>query len=336
MSPWRRFTNILNPLLNAAGLLYGLAIVGYLAARILVGERWSWVEIGNSLMPAILFPVVPFIMVTVISRRWKLMPVYIPALLLFAVIYAPYFLPRTVQGAGDIVPLRVMTFNIASWAGETSEISSFVLAANPDIVVFQELLTPVADNLKRELADVYPNSALHTTNTFAVGVGIFSQHRILEDTGLEALSLGGQRSRIELENGQEIVIFNVHPTSPRVLYGFDTSLRSSEIEAVVNMSRSENHPVLLTGDFNITDQTDDYVRIAEHHQDAFYESGAGLGSTFPNLMKFSRGLSSVPPLIRIDYVFYSSHWRAVNAHVLPGVSISDHFPLLAELALNEG
>jgi endonuclease/exonuclease/phosphatase (EEP) superfamily protein YafD len=37
--------------------------------------------------------------------------------------------------------------------------------------------------------------------------------------------------------------------------------------------------------------------------------------------------------VRIDYVFYSSHWRAAAARLGPWDGGSDHRPVVAELAL---
>lgn len=330
----RRFANAWVNVLNALGLLYGLVIIGYIAARVLIGEQWVLVEVANSLMPPILFPAVLFLLFALLTRRWKILPVYLPALLLFIILYAPFFAPSSVEAADETDPLRVLTFNVASWTGDTAQIASIVQSVDPDIVGFQEFLTPAADSLIAELTDRYPYHAVHPTNTFAIGMGFFSKYPIVDDMLFEDLDLGGHRLRLTLPDDRQITIFNVHPSPPQFIRGFDSSVRSGHIDEVLEVAAQESGPVLLIGDFNITDQTEDYARIAAQYEDAFYNTGTGLGPTFPNLARIPQS-RFVPPLLRIDFVFYSEHWTALNSRVLPGIEQIDHYPLFAELSLKD-
>jgi endonuclease/exonuclease/phosphatase family metal-dependent hydrolase len=43
----------------------------------------------------------------------------------------------------------------------------------------------------------------------------------------------------------------------------------------------------------------------------------------------------VPALIRIDHIFHSSHFTALNAHMLNDSGGSDHLPVVAELARSQ-
>jgi endonuclease/exonuclease/phosphatase (EEP) superfamily protein YafD len=58
--------------------------------------------------------------------------------------------------------------------------------------------------------------------------------------------------------------------------------------------------------------------------DAFAEIGSGMGFTFEELNI---------PVARIDYVFHTDDFRAVEARVLEDTAGSDHRPLFVTLAL---
>lgn len=65
--------------------------------------------------------------------------------------------------------------------------------------------------------------------------------------------------------------------------------------------------------------------------DSFREAGVGLGTSWP--VSRMRGLPwFIPPLIRIDYIWHSDHFRAVMAQQGPERG-SDHLPVLATLAM---
>jgi endonuclease/exonuclease/phosphatase (EEP) superfamily protein YafD len=268
-----------------------------------------------------------------ILRRGRLFLALIPALLLFGAQYINFFLPNYVQVPESARGLRVLTFNLGSYVQDYDRVVALIRSANAEIVAVQEMLSPLASVLTTELADLYAYQALHPRDDFARGVGIFSQYPILEDMYLDQIVLGGQRTRISLSDEQTITLLNVHPVPPRIFGGFDSTVRSEEIAASLDLATSETNPLLLIGDFNITDQTEDYARITARYDDAFRESGTGFGFTFPHLARIATPLRVLPPFLRIDYVFFSSHWISLDAYVLPDHGGSDHYPLYAELAL---
>jgi endonuclease/exonuclease/phosphatase (EEP) superfamily protein YafD len=101
--------------------------------------------------------------------------------------------------------------------------------------------------------------------------------------------------------------------------------RTVEVENV--LSRAEKDlpaPIIVVGDLNLTDRTDDYQRITDSMDDAFAEIGSGMGFTFEELNI---------PIARIDYVFHTDDFRAVEARVLEDTAGSDHRPLFVTLAL---
>ncbi len=91
-------------------------------------------------------------------------------------------------------------------------------------------------------------------------------------------------------------------------------------------------PVVLLGDFNLTDQTDQYRRITGSLRDAHRAAGWGFGHTFPAHGRIY--VLPIPvPLIRIDYVFYSPGLAAIETHLGENAG-SDHRPVIATLTLS--
>ena len=85
----------------------------------------------------------------------------------------------------------------------------------------------------------------------------------------------------------------------------------------------------------MTAEANDYTRLTQGAAlwDAFREVGEGLGPTFPNINFGGAFWAYIPPLFRIDYIFYRQPFRAVEASVWHTHGGSDHYPVLATLAL---
>jgi endonuclease/exonuclease/phosphatase family metal-dependent hydrolase len=119
------------------------------------------------------------------------------------------------------------------------------------------------------------------------------------------------------------------------VYKYDR--RSPEIQDLVQRVEREILPVIVAGDFNMTDETQDYYRVQKVMQDSFRKAGFGFGFTWPHgwelnlLVKSSNGRLNYP-VCRIDYIWYSKHWGAKSSSVLEATE-SDHLPVAAELIL---
>lgn len=333
MAVYRRGLKSASWIVSMLCLLYGGLTAGYVAARLIIGERWSLVELANSLMPNVLLPLFIAVPILLVLRRWRWSLIYAPAVILFTVQYSPLLLPNVSDALVSVPHLRVLTYNLGSVVADAGHTANVIRSADAHIVALQELLSPVALRLQRDLGDLYPYRALHPTDGYAHGVGLLSKYPILDDTYLDQIILGGQQTRIELAAGTTITVLNVHPVAPAArLFGIESALRSQEIGYALDVAAQVTDPLLLLGDFNITDQTEDYARITARYVDAFRSSGTGFGASFPNFSRFAYRLRWLPPIIRIDYVFYDAHWEAVSAYALGDHGGSDHYPVLAELA----
>ncbi len=100
-------------------------------------------------------------------------------------------------------------------------------------------------------------------------------------------------------------------------------------------------PIIVTGDFNMTDQNVSYNFVAGVLRDSWREAGLGLGHTFPSNNLNARptfnvaGLYPMMWLVRIDYIFHSAHWHAVSADLGNWDGQSDHRPVIVKLLLKK-
>jgi endonuclease/exonuclease/phosphatase (EEP) superfamily protein YafD len=89
-------------------------------------------------------------------------------------------------------------------------------------------------------------------------------------------------------------------------------------------------PVVVGGDFNMTERSQDYAMIAKMLNDAYRSAGVGLGHTFPRCGAYPRTFPSPFPTLRLDYIWHSDHLVAAWAH-RGDAGDSDHHPVVTGL-----
>ncbi|PJF25405.1 MAG: hypothetical protein CUN53_12955, partial [Phototrophicales bacterium] len=109
--PTRAFTRLIN-LFIAAVDIYALFALVYLGARLLMGERWQPVNVGNNLMPSLLIPAVFLWVGMGLLRRWRTFVLLSPSFAAFAGLYGAMMLPKSVQIPPDAPTLTIMTWNL--------------------------------------------------------------------------------------------------------------------------------------------------------------------------------------------------------------------------------
>jgi endonuclease/exonuclease/phosphatase (EEP) superfamily protein YafD len=144
-------------------------------------------------------------------------------------------------------------------------------------------------------------------------------------------------------NGAPVVLYNTHPVHPFLLRDgqpFNPAPRAEEVDAILARAQADSGAVLIAGDFNTTDRTDTYRRIAARYTDTYREMGWGLGFTFPDLSHPNAVPSElhlarlpIPQVVRLDYIFHSRYLQAMAIRVWPDSGGSDHRPVLAQFSL---
>ncbi|NWF69966.1 MAG: endonuclease/exonuclease/phosphatase family protein [Chloroflexi bacterium] len=347
----KALAHIVVNLFRALAGAYGLSVSGFIGLRLLLGESWPLLGFLSNflhllLLPALLF--LPLLALPLLLKRraaaWSIaLPLaatqLVPALT-FLLTYGAQFLPRAHSSSPAIT---VLTYNLHAERADLSGMIAVMRASGADVIAVQELSVFAAAGLPPALRDLYPYSALYpgTTNP-THGQGIFSRHPIVaetywQNTHLRA-TMGHLRALIDFD-GRRLVFYNTHPVHPGMVGSFyDDSVRGAEIDIVLQRAAGESVPVVMLGDFNMGEWSEDYARITARHTDVYRAVGYGFGLTFPEwsradtLPGFRARPLPLPPLLRLDYVFVSG-LLPLEAQVWPDAGGSDHYPLRVQLGL---
>ncbi len=321
--------------------LYGLGTALFLALDLAAGEELPIIGLFNTMLPALLLPAIALAIAWLAARRWKLALLMAPAMLALLSGYGRLFVPRP-NPAPTAPQVSVLTFNLHAERVALMPMVAVIRAANADIVALQELSPEAAATFRAQIGDLYPYQALHLhPNNPVMGQGVLSKHP-LRDSVYWQVAMWHQRVLVTVGD-IDIALYNVHPHIPFARrpngLAFDATHRGQDIADILARAGGEGMPVILAGDFNMTDRCAHYRWVTQNYRDAFREVGRGFGFTFPDFSSptaLPRGLPRValplPLLTRIDYVFYSAHFQAADALVWPSAGGSDHRPVLARLA----
>jgi len=251
--------------------------------------------------------------------------------LIFLVRFWPVLTPHLDQSsaAADApeVQLRVMTFNVHYANDDVTGVARVVRAERPDIIAFQEFTEPFAGKLLSELRFEYRYVLLDDAKW--PRLALLSRYPL---TMLPTPS-GAWRTQVAGLSTPEgtIVVWNVHSSPSVSQRGWERQRQT--FLAIARSVATHPGPVIVLGDFNTTDQAQNYQLLAEHLTDVHRAVGWGFGFTFPGRWRDELPLHGVPllPMLRIDYVFVNQYWTPEEIRVLPEGPGSDHLPVVATL-----
>ncbi|HEY3342205.1 MAG TPA: endonuclease/exonuclease/phosphatase family protein [Anaerolineae bacterium] len=310
-------------------VFYGFCATVYIALHVLVGEQLQLVAILDNFMPLLLLPAVPLALLCLALGYSRFSLALAPAILMLVASYGALLLPGHANAAVAGKPLTLLTYNLhgdLQTRGKTPVVD-LVKQANADVVTLQELSPTMAQDLE----PLYPYHAMHTNkDSLVVGQGVLSRYPIVEDD-YWVMELGMQRVVLDV-NGTRVTLYNVHIRNPFVRGAGGPKVDVSKREVVVNdllrRTANEHSPLIIAGDYNMTDQTTSYQQISARYHDTFREVGTWLGFTYPADQRM------IPPLARIDYVFHDDSMQSVAARVWPTSGGSDHRPVWVELSIH--
>jgi vancomycin resistance protein VanJ len=310
---------------------YGLNVILFLLARIIIGEYWIVIAFFNTIAHLLWLPDFILLPIMLLMRRWFIAALLVPSIVMFVWVYGQQLIPNTVETPPNATILKVLTHNIYAGNTDTDTIINMIRAFDADIVALQETNYPMIQAFQQELREEYPYQASHPQESLVQGMAFLSRYPITSDEYWRydwLLSpLAHQRVQIQMSETQSIVVYNAHPTHPGMNDGFfNPSWRSRELADILGRIRAETLPVVWLGDFNMPHLSDDYRRITGSMEDVYHSVGQGMGWTFLlNPMRIA--------LLRLDYVFISPQFVAIESAVGKSSGGSDHLPLWATIAL---
>ena len=267
--------------------------------------------------------------------------------------------------------IRIFTYNTCAMGQtrlskikEPVPIVDIVNASGADIVCMQEYAFTLSKDghtqqeLRHRFSEQYPYyDFTPNTGKKAMGIAFYSKFPILKATRIDRRKqnyFSAMYYQIEAY-GQRIGLINMHlhtnsiQPKDRVLYDemighFEKDslerIRTGMMRSLAKAFRSradeanlicrflqETHPadmpLIICGDMNDTPVSYCYHTLRHDLKDTWQEVGRGPGNTFREQHFW----------FRIDHIFHSSHFKALEAKVRKDVLYSDHYPLQATFQL---
>ncbi len=248
-----------------------------------------------------------------------------------------------------------MSWNILFENSQFDALLQFLATAPAEIVALQELTAEHVARIQHDtvLGCRYPHQILWTSG-YGAGMGLLSRYPVVTQGALDKPPT--LWARLDLGDDDELLIVSAHPTffpprtakepplPPRSLFHRITHLLDrrflrystvhrddgiARVRCLVNELRAHDIPLVVVGDFNVTEREQAYREIAADLTDVHSAAGTGSGLTWR-----PEWLAHLPlALLRIDHMFSSSHLKPLCMRVDTTPRGSDHSPIRAEFEL---
>lgn len=306
---------------------FGSAVLAGLALRVAVGDAIFLGRYTGYVMPWLLAGLVPGALWAARTRRPGLAALFGVCAVTILALHAPRFWPRSApEPPPSGLTLRVMSFNTWSKNGDVLRMATLIRREAPDVLLLQEIPPDVFARLAEVLGEL-DRGLVHSSYEAAILQGVVSRYPV--EPRWARKDKGQAQKVIVRSPAGPVAVFNVHPLRGggwRHRYGQVAALLEEEV-------LREASPVILGGDLNANEHTELYRLLASRLRNAHDEAGFGLGFTWPSPAVLLG--APVPPLVRIDHVFFSDHFVAVRAGTVDDAGGSDHHPVIAEVMLKE-
>ncbi len=314
-------------------LVYDGGVLGFFAARaFLLPASPPPIAAINYGVPFLFAPLVIALPLAALSRSRAAVLVTLAVLVLAVALYGPFFTPRfTAPPPLTGGPLTAMAFNLGADNPQPAQNVAAIAKQQADVVAVEEVIPLTARALRAGLAGLYPYMLLEPGRD----TGILSRYPIVASEVFRPAGFGREAVQATLDvNGTPVQVIVVHPEPPLAVQppgwpvpiGLDTAELERQIAAIAERAATLSGPVVVLGDFNMSDQSPGYSQLRAVLRDSFREAGTGFGFTFP----IAQPGGGPGPLTRIDYIFYSRALYVEQADVVCEGG-SDHCYVVARL-----
>lgn len=325
------FTKLFIPLQTAVILFYFLA-------RLFNLDNFFFVQTVGFVLPWLFFPVFLLLPLALWRRSKPLVVMAGLVTIVFLFVYGSLFLPKQSVQISEPT-FKVMSYNVLCCGNMNLEKTlANIRQHDPDILALHEYTPYIAAELDDELAADYAYRQVED------GRGFYSRYpiEVYDFLSMPGSFGGGAQKALVNVGGTLVTVLSVHPVRPPVqstyIRGLDVNLplavgdttgNDSQMAAIIDEVTQIEEPLVLVGDFNLTDQNPAYTELTQYLVDTFVERGMGMGFTFTPFGNYPL------PVWRIDYVFHSDEITAVDIEVGEFAG-SDHKPLIATLSIAGG
>ena len=282
---------------------------------------------------------------------WRFQRVVRALLLIVAVVAIGRRVLRLPVATNGGVRFTVMSWNILFENPRFDALLVFLATAPAPVIAIQELTAAHIQQIQDDavLARLYPHQILWASG-FGAGMGLFSQYPIVEQGKLDKPPT--LWARLQIDAAHQAVVVSAHPTffpprtsieppkSPpsflrrvthlldRRFLRYNTEHRDDGIQrvrALVDELLQAQTPVVVVGDFNVTEREPAYHDLAAGLTDVHRTVGIGMGHTWR-----PEWLARSPlAILRIDHMFSGPGIRPLSMRVDRTPRGSDHSPVIA-------
>jgi endonuclease/exonuclease/phosphatase (EEP) superfamily protein YafD len=221
--------------------------------------------------------------------------------------------------------IRVLIANVLEPNRNSRALLALVERWNPDLVFAVECNQRWVTELDA-LQGAYPH-AVRCPQDNAYGLALYSRLPMesVEIRFLRQPDIPSVKMDLRIGSGRKIRCYGLHPAPPSPQHATETDQRDAELLTVAFEIRELDVPVLVFGDLNDVawSPTTALFRAVSEMRDP--RIGRGQFNTFHANWPWLR--------YPLDHIFVSHHFSLLRLKRLPHFG-SDHFPILAELALN--
>ncbi|PLR33027.1 endonuclease [Chimaeribacter californicus] len=226
--------------------------------------------------------------------------------------------------------LKILTANVLMTNRNAAALKALVREHQPDVLVALETDSwwqAELDGLARGNTGAPYTFQLKCPQDNLYGMHVYSRLP-MKDAMIQYLVADGIPSmhfRVELDSGDEVVMHCLHPMPPSPTEDDQSTNRDGELVAVGHCAARARYPTIVTGDLN---------DVAWSRTTRLFMKVSGLLDPRRGRGMFNTFHAGIPCLRwPLDHVFHSRDFTLVRMQRLPYIG-SDHFPILAELALN--
>ncbi|QYJ68433.1 endonuclease/exonuclease/phosphatase family protein [Flavobacterium litorale] len=248
--------------------------------------------------------------------------------------------PQT-QEDFTLMSYNVRMFNLYRWVPDINakdSIKQFVGKQDPDILCFQEYAPS---------DDVYFNHYKYKyifsrNDRYKTGQAIFSKFPIVDKGSIKFPKSSNNVIYADLKKGNDTIrVYSMHmqsikiapdihekideEKSKRIFKRLSEAFAKQQLQAELLVAHKQqcNYPTIICGDLNNSAFSYVYRSIKGDMNDAFEEVGSGFGKSY-NFKYYPA---------RIDYIFSDNNFQTKSFNTFNGFVNSDHFPIMARLAI---
>jgi endonuclease/exonuclease/phosphatase (EEP) superfamily protein YafD len=309
-------------------------IVTYYLLHTLRGDDSAFVNVFGFVLPWLFIPSALMLPLALWHRSRKIILLASIPAALFLLTYGQLFLP-SLPATKTGHAFTVMTYNVLFSNPHANRVIAVIDTHDPDILALHELHHTTTE-LEMQLSEEYPYYRIEP------GLGIFSRYPIKD---YMTFTMDGESKSLAQQcvldiGGHQTTLISVHPAAPPIKsvspfglplaipLGMYSENRDAHLNSLFAHLEEIEGPLILVGDFNLSDQESHYTELTKNLRDAHRESGWGLGFSFTNYRRLG------VPVWRIDYVFHSPDLAALHTTV-GDYGGSDHRPVIARLGFLE-